>query len=110
MRTIPTQDNAAEGVVIPDSAFRDWFCFTGGTPTTRGRIVVEESITQPPETTESGGLGTTAPTEPTSPLPIGVSELAFITRARRILGGDVRPEDYLPVTATVRRAVEMAMD
>jgi hypothetical protein len=34
----------------------------------------------------------------------------FLDRARRILGGDIRPEDYLPVTEEVRRSVVRSMD
>jgi hypothetical protein len=34
----------------------------------------------------------------------------FLDRARRILGGDIRPEDYLPVTDEVRRSVARSMD
>src|SRR5436309_1820312 len=34
---------------------------------------------------------------------------AVLARARRILEGDIRPDDYLPVTPEVRRAVERDM-
>lgn len=37
-------------------------------------------------------------------------EPAFLTRARRILAGNIRPEDYLPVTPEVRRRVDRFMD
>lgn len=37
------------------------------------------------------------------------AEPDFMARARRILSGDVRPDDYLPVTPEVRRAVDEAM-
>jgi hypothetical protein len=33
----------------------------------------------------------------------------FLARARRILGGDIRPEDYLPVTPEVRAAADFEM-
>lgn len=36
-------------------------------------------------------------------------EADFLARARRVLAGDVRPDDYLPVTPEVRRAVDGAM-
>jgi hypothetical protein len=35
---------------------------------------------------------------------------AALARARRILEGDIRPEDYLPVTAEVRRLTDREMD
>lgn len=34
------------------------------------------------------------------------AEPAFIARARRILSGDVRPDDYLPVTPEVQACVD----
>jgi hypothetical protein len=37
-------------------------------------------------------------------------ESAFLIRARRILAGDIRPDDYLPVTPEVRRRVDLFMD
>jgi hypothetical protein len=37
-------------------------------------------------------------------------EPAFLARARRILAGDVRPDDYLPVTPEVRHRVDLFMD
>src|SRR5690348_4599871 len=45
--------------------------------------------------------GSPATTEPAP----GEGEPAFLARARRILGGDVRPEDYLPVTPEVQARV-----
>ncbi|MBA4063940.1 MAG: hypothetical protein C0501_09555 [Isosphaera sp.] len=38
------------------------------------------------------------------------AEPAFLARARRILGGDVRPDDYLPVTPEVRRRVDLFLE
>ncbi len=35
------------------------------------------------------------------------AEPAFLARARRILGGDVRPDDYLPVTPEVQAGVDL---
>lgn len=49
--------------------------------------------------------GSPAATEPAP----GEVEPAFLARARRILGGDVRPEDYLPVTPEVRAAADFEM-
>lgn len=46
------------------------------------------------------------PESPADPQP----EPAFITRARRILTGDIRPDDYLEVTPEVRRRVKLSMD
>jgi hypothetical protein len=37
------------------------------------------------------------------------TEPAFLARARRILAGDIRPEDYLPVTPEVQAAVDQDM-
>ena len=37
-------------------------------------------------------------------------EPAFLIRARRILDGDIRPEDYLSVTPEVCRRVELFLD
>lgn len=58
----------------------------------------------------------TLATEPTMPMahePLASkqieSEPAFLARARRILGGDVRPEDYLPMTPEVRRRVDLVL-
>jgi hypothetical protein len=34
---------------------------------------------------------------------------AMLARARRILGGDVRPDDYLPVTPEIRAAADFEM-
>ena len=42
--------------------------------------------------------------------PASDREPAFLVRARRILGGDIRPEDYLPVTPEVQRRVDLFMD
>jgi hypothetical protein len=36
-------------------------------------------------------------------------EPAYMARARRILTGDIRPDDYLPVTPEVRAGVDRAM-
>lgn len=52
---------------------------------------------------------TPEPYAPPSP-PAPEDEPAFLARARRILAGDVRPEDYLPVTSEVRHRVELFMD
>lgn len=43
-----------------------------------------------------------APASPPSPQ----AEPPFLARARRILSGDVRPDDYLPVTPEVQACVE----
>lgn len=43
-----------------------------------------------------------APLAPDTPAP---TEPAFLARARRILAGDVRPDDYLPVPDVVRAEV-----
>jgi hypothetical protein len=48
------------------------------------------------------------PHEPLTPTQNG-SEPAFLVRARRIFGGDVRPDDYLPITPEVRRRVELIL-
>ncbi|HSQ56801.1 MAG TPA: hypothetical protein VLM40_13755 [Gemmata sp.] len=37
-------------------------------------------------------------------------EPAFIARARRILAGDIHPDDYLPVTPEVKHRVDLFMD
>ena len=42
----------------------------------------------------------------TDPVPAPPAEPDFLERARRILGGDVRPDDYLPVTPEVEARVE----
>lgn len=42
----------------------------------------------------------------TDPVPAPRAEPDFLARARRILGGDVRPDDYLPVTPEVEARVE----
>ncbi|HEV3384617.1 MAG TPA: hypothetical protein VG097_07370 [Gemmata sp.] len=47
---------------------------------------------------------TSTPQEPLTSTRNG-SEPTFIARARRILGGDVRPDDYLPVPEVVHSAV-----
>lgn len=44
-----------------------------------------------------------APNPTDTPAP---AEPAFLARARRILAGDVRPDDYLPVPDTVRAEVK----
>jgi hypothetical protein len=55
----------------------------------------------------------TLPSEPTTTphesltSPRNGSEPAFLARARRILGGDIQPEDYLAVTPEVRRRVDL---
>ena len=38
------------------------------------------------------------------------AEPAFLARARRILAGDVRPDDYLPVTPEVRHRVDLFLE
>jgi hypothetical protein len=48
----------------------------------------------------SGGPPTAANGTPAA------AEPAFLARARRVLAGDIRPEDYLPVTPEVRDRVE----
>jgi hypothetical protein len=50
------------------------------------------------------------PTTVTPEPDTAAGEPAFLGRARRILAGDVRPEDYLPVTPEVRRRVDLFMD
>jgi hypothetical protein len=44
-----------------------------------------------------------APAAPDTPAP---AEPAYLSRARRILSGDVRADDYLPVPDSVRAAVD----
>ena len=39
----------------------------------------------------------------------GEPEPAFLARARRILGGDIRPDDYLTVTPEVRAAADFEL-
>jgi hypothetical protein len=56
--------------------------------------VSDESDTRTPESD--------AATSPPSPQ----TEPAFLARARRILGGDIRPDDYLPVTPEVQACVD----
>lgn len=43
------------------------------------------------------------------PVDLSPPEPAFVARARRILAGDVRPDDYLPVPDEVRQAVADSM-
>ena len=50
---------------------------------------------------ETPADGSPAATEPAPEK----GEPPFLTRARRILGGDIRPEDYLPVTPEVETRV-----
>jgi hypothetical protein len=64
-------------------------------------VAEERDILTPDPTTHSDTNGATAPRG---------AEPAFIARARRILEGDVRPEDYLPVTPEVRHRVNLFMD
>jgi hypothetical protein len=49
------------------------------------------------------------PAEPPHP-PADPRLAEALERARRILSGDIRPEDYLPVTAEVRRLTDREMD
>jgi hypothetical protein len=44
---------------------------------------------------------------PDTPAPAPGGEPAFLVRARRILSGDIRPEDYLPVTPAVEAGVKL---
>lgn len=48
----------------------------------------------------------TEPSAPTAPPSLGLD----LPRIRRILDGDIRPDDYLPVTPAVRADVERDMD
>jgi hypothetical protein len=41
--------------------------------------------------------------------PVPEGEPSFLARARRILSGDIRPEDYLPVTPEVQSRVDRDM-
>lgn len=45
-----------------------------------------------------------------TPTTHAAGEPAFLTRARRILSGNIRPDDYLPVTPEVRQRVDLFMD
>lgn len=47
--------------------------------------------------------------EPTTPSTPREHEPAFLARARRILTGDIRPDDYLTITPEVRRRVESCL-
>jgi hypothetical protein len=51
--------------------------------------------------TPTDGTASAATAPPTS----SVAEPAFLARARRILGGDIRPEDYLHAPEDVREAL-----
>lgn len=57
---------------------------------------------------------THAPTDAVEPAANGHAArpdlAAALARARRILEGDIRPEDYLPVTAEVKRLTDREMD
>jgi len=50
----------------------------------------------------------TPTTETPTAAPVA-GEPAFLVRARRILAGDIRPEDYLPVTPEVQARVDRDM-
>ena len=64
--------------------------------------MAEERDTLTPDPTAPAGANGATATPGTEP--------AFVARARRILAGDVRPEDYLPVTPEVRHRVDLFMD
>lgn len=42
--------------------------------------------------------------------PPAAGEPPFLARARRILAGDIRPDDYLPVTPEVRHRVDLFLE
>jgi hypothetical protein len=50
---------------------------------------------------------TRTPATETPTTPAAGGEPAFLARARRILAGDIRPEDYLPVTPEVEAGVKL---
>jgi hypothetical protein len=65
-----------------------------------GKNVIDEANTLVPEPTLPQSLDAPASTK-------SGSEPAFLARARRILGGEIRPEDYLTITPEVHRRVEL---
>ena len=54
--------------------------------------------------------GSRPPLAQNGPLPPTPPPEAPLDRARRILSGDIRPDDYLPVTAEVRRLADRVVE